>query len=88
MEAIEAEMQRDPALRARIEEGQRAYEASLRNKNTGATANRPASPASLPGPVTIPVVVHIVLPNPWIITDEAVERLIRRIDEDFAGGKR
>lgn len=85
MEAIEAEMQRDPALRARIEEGQRAYEASLRDKNTGATANRPASPASLPGPVTIPVVVHIVLPNPWIITDEAVERLIRRIDEDFAG---
>jgi hypothetical protein len=85
MEAIEAEMQRDPSFRARIEQGQRDYEEAIRNKQAGNTSLRPSSPASLPGPVTIPVVVHIVLPNPWIITDEAVERLIQRIDEDFAG---
>ncbi len=85
MEAIEAEMRLDPAFRARIEQGQREFEEALRQKQSGQLGQRPATPASLPGPVTIPVVVHIVLPNPWIITDEAIERFISRINEDFAG---
>lgn len=35
--------------------------------------------------VTIPVVVHIVLPNPFLITDADVQTQIDRLNQDFAG---
>lgn len=44
-----------------------------------------SKPLSLPGAVTIPVVIHIVLPNPWIVTDDAVQKFIDRLNIDFAG---
>jgi hypothetical protein len=84
MEALQAQMLTDPALRARVEQGEIDYQNSLRARANG-TLNRPTSPTALPGPVDIPVVVHIVLPNPWIITDEAVDYFLARMTEDFAG---
>jgi len=35
--------------------------------------------------VTIPVVVHIVLPNPYVVSDEDVQAQIDRLNLDFAG---
>jgi len=84
MEAIEQQMLTDPALRARIAQGQIDFQNSLRDKNNG-QANRPSTPATLPDSVFIPVVVHIVLPNPWIITDEAVDYFLSRLNEDYSG---
>jgi hypothetical protein len=84
MEAIEQEMLTNPALKARIEQGEIDFQNSLRDKNNG-QLNRPASPTSLPGPVEIPVVVHIVLPNPWQITDAAVEYFITSLNRDYSG---
>jgi hypothetical protein len=59
------------------------------------TANEAKSKAVLSGPgqgayrlqgtVTIPVVVHIVMPNPFHITDEDVQAQIDRLNQDFAG---
>ncbi|MES2848887.1 MAG: M43 family zinc metalloprotease [Bacteroidota bacterium] len=85
MEGIAEMMKTDPELRARVEQNERDYQNWLHNPNRNNIANRPASPTALPGPVTIPVVVHIVLPNPWIVTDESVDFFINRLNEDFAG---
>ncbi len=87
MEALQQEMQTNPELRARILQGEIDYQNSLKPNVKGSSSqmNRPATPASLPGPITIPVVVHIVLPNPWLITDEAVEYFINRLNTDFSG---
>jgi len=82
MEAIAKDMETDPALRERIRQGQLDYERSITSKPTGGITN---TPTNLPGPVIIPMVVHIVLPNPWSISDEAVEFFINRLNEDFAG---
>ncbi|MBL0355363.1 MAG: T9SS type A sorting domain-containing protein [Chitinophagaceae bacterium] len=81
MEGIQQQMLNDPALRARIEQGEIDFQNSIR----AGQANRPTSPASLPGPVTIPVVVHVVLPNPWMITDEAIQYFIDRLNLDYSG---
>ncbi|HLG38909.1 MAG TPA: FG-GAP-like repeat-containing protein, partial [Chitinophagaceae bacterium] len=35
--------------------------------------------------VTVPVVVHIVLPNPWLVTDADVQSQIDRLNLDFSG---
>lgn len=57
----------------------------------------PSAPTILPGRqrqqqvqqryalVTIPVVVHIVLPNPWLVTDADVQAQIDRLNLDFSG---
>ena len=35
--------------------------------------------------VTIPVVIHIVLPNPWLVTDADVQGQIDRLNLDYSG---
>lgn len=82
MEAIARDMEKDPALRERIRQGQLDYDRSITSKPSTVLGS---SPTSLPGPVTIPIVIHIVLPNPWRISDDAVELYIKRLNEDFAG---
>ena len=83
MEALQQNMLQNPARLARIQKGQADYLRSLADKPPpGNQINRPTA---LPGPVTIPVVVHIVLPNPWSISDDAVQYFIDRLNEDFAG---
>lgn len=83
MEALQQEMLQNPALLARIQKGQADYLQSLTNKH--AQGNQLNRPLAIPGPVTIPVVVHIVLPNPWSVSDDAVQYFIDRLNEDFAG---
>ncbi|GAB4093454.1 M43 family zinc metalloprotease [Flaviaesturariibacter terrae] len=61
----------DPAYRA-------AYEAHQREA-------APARTSTLTAPVTIPVVVHVVLPNPFIITEAQVDALIAQLNLDFGG---
>jgi len=84
MEGIEEMKRLDPEFRAMMEQNERDFQNWLANPNN-TSSQRPVSPAALPGPVTIPVVVHVVLPNPWIITDEAIDAFFARLNEDFAG---
>lgn len=49
------------------------------------SAQRETNISKLNGIVTIPVVVHIVLPNPSIVTDADVEYFINRLNLDFSG---
>ncbi len=84
MEGIQQQMLIDPVLRARIEQGEIDYQNSLRDAANG-QQNRPGTPTTLPGPVEVPVVVHIVLPNPWMITDDDVQYFIDALNRDYSG---
>ncbi len=85
MEALQQQMQTDPELRARLEQNESEFQQWLINNGNNNQAARPNSPTALPGPVTIPVVVHVVLPNPWLISDEQIEYFINRLNLDFSG---
>lgn len=80
-EAIQKRYETDAAFRAMMDERERQYRQTVANRLTNTT---PVTEA-LTGPVIIPVVVHVVLPNPWIITDSDVEYFINRLNLDFSG---
>lgn len=80
-EAIQRRYQTDPAFKALMDARARAYEQAL----ASGQLQSPSNLRALTGPVTIPVVVHVVLPNPWIITDSDVEYFINRLNLDFSG---
>ncbi|WP_207493499.1 T9SS-dependent choice-of-anchor J family protein [Aridibaculum aurantiacum] len=79
MDAIDQRLSIDPKFRALIEAGQRQYEES---KQSSGMASRTST---LTGPVTIPVVVHVVLPNPHVITDADIDYFLNRLNLDFSG---
>ncbi|RYY38903.1 MAG: T9SS type A sorting domain-containing protein [Chitinophagaceae bacterium] len=80
MEAIEQRLQADPAFRAEWERNQRAGLAPGVARTNG-TQRTP----TLTGPVTIPVIVHVVLPNPNQITEAQVDYFLSRLNLDFSG---
>lgn len=86
MEAIDLDMKANPTLKAEFDKKMRIYEDYRKNhKNTlqkGGSTARTLDPAN---PITIPVVVHIVMANPNMITDADVQAFIDRINEDFTG---
>jgi Pregnancy-associated plasma protein-A/Secretion system C-terminal sorting domain len=82
-EYLDELMRRDPTLKARMEADQerlntatikRIQEYKLNHSNNRLTAI-----------VTIPVVIHIVLPDPTIVTDADVAWQINKLNEDFGG---
>jgi|GEM_PF-384396 len=77
---IEHNLRTNPEFRAEWEAKQRQFEES---KNS--VGQRTTRTSALTGPVTIPVVVHIVLPNPNIVTDADVEYFINALNRDFSG---
>lgn len=62
----------DPEKRARLEARRQAAPPAART-------------STLSGPVTIPVIVHVVLPNPYIITEAQIDYFINRLNVDFSG---
>ena len=62
----------DPVYRAAFEARQREVAGTART-------------STLSGPVTIPVVVHVVLSNPYIITEAQVDALLAQLNLDFSG---
>lgn len=81
MEAIEKRFQADPAFKADYEKRVKQAEDAARNS----TSNSTARTSTLPAIVTIPVVVHVVLPNPNIITEEAIDYFFSRLNLDYSG---
>ncbi len=58
---------------------QKNYEAARRQRQLGIVQNR------LQSIVTIPVVVHIVMDNPHLVTDEQVQSQLDVLNADYAG---
>lgn len=85
-EAIMLRYRTDPEFRAMMDERERQFQEwraqnAQRNTNPGETSRQ----TNLTGPVTIPVVVHVVLPNPNIILESDVDYFINRLNLDFSG---
>ena len=80
MEAIKRRLQKDrnyyTAYQRKLNEFQRSkVSATLPRSHT----------ARLTGITTVPVVVHIILPNPQVVTDADVQYFIDRLNLDFSG---
>jgi hypothetical protein len=84
MGALQQNLDRDPQLKSQYDQGMRDYERSLQNLQMGRTGSTMRTSA-LPDSVIIPVVVHIVLPNPNIVTDADVQFFLNRLNRDFSG---
>lgn len=80
-EAIQKRYLADPAFRALMDERTRQYRQAIADGVPPLTQRNNL----LSGPVTIPVVVHVVLPNPWQISDNDVQYFIDRMNLDFSG---
>ncbi|RYY98382.1 MAG: hypothetical protein EOO11_08210, partial [Chitinophagaceae bacterium] len=79
MEAMEQRLQQDASFRAQWEEKQRS------TARLGPAPGRTARGANITAPVNIPVIVHVVLPNPSLITESQVDALLNQLNLDFSG---
>jgi hypothetical protein len=81
MTAIEEQLKSDPVFRADYEAKHKNIDKYLEQYPIFSTEAFPNNGDT----VIIPVVVHIVLPDPYRVTDENVQFFIDRINEDFSG---
>ena len=78
MDAIQHRMQTDSAYRL-------DYESKVNDLNAYIAAHPMVENFASGDSVIIPIVVHIVLPNPNIITDADVDYFINRLNTDYSG---
>ncbi len=79
MEVLEAKFANDPALKAQFEANQAAFAKRVDERYS----NNRRRPDALN--ITIPVVVHVVMPNPNAITTSQIERQLQRLTTDYLG---
>lgn len=80
MQRLQERLERDPALRTRFEEQRNSFNRMVQERTAAAgNANREAAV------YTIPVVFHIVLPNPSVVTDAQIQAQLDTLNKDYAG---
>ena len=79
MEVLQHSLENDPSLQARFESDKQLIQQQAAERAGKPTARVEAAP------VYIPVVFHIVLPNPNAVTDKMIEDQIKVLNRDFAG---
>ncbi len=86
-EVIQRRLATDPEYRKWYEESQKmAIEAVKQYKLSNlSNANKTTSTSTLTSVVTIPIVFHIVMPNPWKIRDADVDYFLARTNSAFSG---
>ncbi len=86
-EALNQRLLSDPAFKADFEAKQKDADNYIRNHPNNIVAHRGGTAKSFANgdTIIIPVVVHIVLPNPNIITDDDVQYFINRLNTDYSG---
>lgn len=79
MEVLQRSLEKDAALKARYEKDMQLIQqlAAERASNPGAR--------EMTAPVYIPVVFHVVLPDPNEVTDKMIEDQLKVLNTDFAG---
>lgn len=90
MEVLQTTLQQHPELTTQWKaEGEQKYQAYLKRAAAGtltAARSTGGSPFAVTGSeIVIPVVVHIMLPNPALVTDRDVYEQIERLNIDYAG---
>ncbi len=78
MQAIQTRMESDPTYKA-------DYEKKLKDLETYLASHPSVESFANGDTIVIPVVVHVVLPNPNIITDDNVDYFINRLNSDYSG---
>lgn len=82
MQRLELKFQRNPALRARFEQQRSAFKKIVKERiNSNSTKNAQTARVIY----TIPVVFHIVLTNPTVVTDAQIQAQLDTLNRDFAG---
>jgi len=86
-EAINQRLLTDSAYKADYEAKLKDPDSYIRNHSINTVAHKGSAAKSFANgdTVIIPVVVHIVLPNPNIITDDDVQYFINRLNLDYSG---
>ena len=80
MQRLEERLSRDPALRARFEEQREQFNRIVQQKSAvSASANK------VDAVYTIPVVFHVVLANPAVVTDAQLQAQIDTLNKEYAG---
>src|SRR3954468_2596436 len=79
MEVLQHSLEKDESLRARYESDKQLIQQLAVER-----ANKPNARVEA-APVIIPVVFHIVLPNPAVVTDKMIEDQVKVLNRDFAG---
>jgi hypothetical protein len=82
MEHLDQLMKQDPSLSSRMAADEERLHRQTLQKIQQRTSNKGARLNVI---VTIPVVVHILLPNPGVVTDADVIWQINKLNEDFGG---
>ncbi|ANE49814.1 hypothetical protein SY85_04220 [Flavisolibacter tropicus] len=79
-EGIQKRLKTDPVYYA-------AYQKKLKDFQHSKVSALSLTPttAKLTSTITVPVVIHIVLPNPQVVTDADVQYFIERLNIDFSG---
>lgn len=83
MEHLDELIRQDPSLKKRMEADEELLNQQTLQKIQERISNKGTN--RLNAIVTIPVVVHILLPNPNIVTDADVSWQINKLNEDFGG---
>ena len=86
-EAINQRLLSDPAYKADFDAKQKDANTYIQNHPNNINVHRGGTAKSFANgdTIIIPVVVHIVLPNPNIITDDDVQYFINRLNIDYSG---
>lgn len=79
MEVLQRSLEKDASLRARYESDKQLIQQLAAERASKPNARVEAAP------VTIPVVFHIVLPDPTDVTDKMIEDQVKVLNRDFAG---
>jgi hypothetical protein len=85
---LESLLQRNPQLQAINQANQQRairLKEEFLSQPSGQREAQEASLNTLTGPVYIPVVVHIILPNALQVSDQDVQQQIDKLNTDFAG---
>lgn len=80
MQLLEAEFRKDPSLRARMAQRETEFEKAVLE-----TIKKKENAREQATPIVIPVVFHIVLTNPSVVTDAQIQAQMDTINRDYAG---
>jgi hypothetical protein len=79
MDVLEAAFAKNPGLKARLQRADQHLQEAVRGKQARPDARENGTP------VFIPVVFHIVLTDPSVVSDMAIQAQLDTLNQDFAG---
>jgi hypothetical protein len=83
VQRLELKFERDPSLKAKFEEQRQRFNRTLGQSKLQTSVNRMATTTT--AIINIPVVFHIVMTNPNLVTDAQIQAQLDTLNKDFFG---